>query len=82
MDLRALLTVLPELTKAPKLPPALQPHTTAAITDVISNGCAAEFQLFSIGVRQASREEKPRPLQGGQCITVDWLLGLRDRDCL
>ena len=79
---RTLLAVsFPLLFPAPP-PPLLSPGINSIFRFPPPPSLAIlAFQLHTAEKRAAHRE-KPRPEQGGQRITEEWLRSLKTRDCL
>ena len=81
-----LLAAAPLLTEILLVPPILQPSIQASILADVYGSLAVDQVLTLMAVTSivstASCDSPPRPEQGGQCITVDWLNSLRNQDCL
>ena len=67
----------------PTLPPPLVwPDFTAILCNPsIPTATLQAFELFT-AERRAMEREQPRPEQGGQHISKEWLYSLKSRDCL
>ena len=80
-----LITVLPLLIQVPPLPTVLQVATQASILALVYGTQAADIDcvtgLMEI-VHARPMDGPPRPEQGGQRITPEWLNSLSNRDCL
>ncbi|KAJ7875844.1 hypothetical protein B0H13DRAFT_2549486 [Mycena leptocephala] len=77
---RILLAAAPLFAEPPPLPPILQPATLTEIFGNLSLATGDETNRILL-VMQPSEPNKPRPEQGGQCITEDWLRSLKSQDC-
>jgi hypothetical protein len=77
---RILLAAAPLFAEPPPLPPILQPATLTEIFGYLSLATGDETNRILL-VMQPSEPNKPRPEQGGQRITEDWLCSLKSRDC-
>jgi hypothetical protein len=79
-----LLAAAPLLTEIPLVPPILQAATQASILADVYGSSAAEqvLTLMAVTTIVGTDDGPPRPEQGGQRITVDWLNSLGNRDCL
>jgi hypothetical protein len=65
------------------LPPPLSwPFFQASLATLPPPKTLQAFQIFTAERRAAQREQPPRPDQGGQRITEEWLRSLKTRDCL
>jgi hypothetical protein len=78
---RALLAAAPFLAQPPPLPPILQPTTIAELMAYLSLATGEETNRILL-LLQPSGQGPPRPEQGGQHITPDWLRSLKNRDCI
>ncbi|KAJ7236613.1 hypothetical protein C8J57DRAFT_964153, partial [Mycena rebaudengoi] len=72
---------LPLLTEPPLLPPALSTETSALMT-YLSMATGEDLERTMLFMPSATELSQARPEQGGQRITVDWLLSSKSRDCL
>ena len=76
----ALLAVLPVVTE---LPPPLRNQPAFVPSDPgISPALLTACELERSYKRRESHPDRPRPTQGGERISVDWLQTLTDRECL
>ncbi|KAJ7104690.1 hypothetical protein C8R44DRAFT_887136 [Mycena epipterygia] len=77
---RILVAAAPFLTQPPPLPPILQPLTMAELMAHISLTTGEDINR-TILLMQPSDSGPPRPEQGWQRITEEWLRSLKTRDC-
>ena len=78
---KILLAAAPIIAQPPPLPPVLQVATQAGIIQYLQDAGDSERLLHLL---QASDKPDgpPRPEQGGQRITEEWLMSLKDQDSL
>jgi hypothetical protein len=82
--LNVLAAVLPLVTQIPPLPTILQATTQASIFSLVYGSPEIDQVMTLMLVSETSKhaDGPPRPEQGGQRITPEWLNSLTSRDCL
>lgn len=73
-----MLAANPLITEPPPIPPLLQAPYQAAVFACLQEAANAE----RVTALLSEKAGPPRPEQGGQRITEEWLRSLKDRDCL
>jgi ferredoxin len=80
VNLRILLAVLPMIGQP--LPATGQILSDIPVQQNIYSNAAAAIEACSSCAATVSAGEQPRPEQGGERITEDYLLSLSEGDCL
>jgi hypothetical protein len=75
------LAAAPIIAQPPPLPPVLQVATQAGIIQYLQDAGDSEWLLHLLEASDKP-DGLPRPEQGGQCITDEWLMSLKDQDSL
>jgi hypothetical protein len=78
---KILIAAVPIIAHPPPLPPVLQVATQAGILQYL-NDAGNSKRLMQLLQASDKPDGPPRPELGGQCITEEWLMSLKDRDCL
>ena len=77
---QTLLTLLPIINQPPPFVVG-QVLTDILIQNSIYSNVSTDIETGSIAVATLPNNEQPRPEQGGERITEDWLFSLSDREC-
>jgi hypothetical protein len=78
---KILIAAAPIIAQLPLLSPVLQVATQAGILQYLHDAGDSE-RLMQLLQASDKPDGPPCPDLGGQCITEEWLMSLKDRDCL